>query len=230
MKGILYGVGVGPGDPELMTLKAVRLIRENDIIAFPGKNSENSLAYKIAFQSVPEIANKTLLAIEMPMTKEQQALDQAHQKGAEMIESCLEKGKNVVYLTLGDPTVYSSFIYLKRLIEADGYKTEMISGVTSFCAAAAKLSIPLSENNEQIHIVTGKNALYDEEGAYVLLKSGKLHDDVKRSFIDRNYNISAVENCGLDGERIYNDHKDIPDEMGYFTVMIAKKNKERGEV
>ncbi|MBO6138142.1 MAG: precorrin-2 C(20)-methyltransferase, partial [Lachnospiraceae bacterium] len=68
MDGIIYGVGVGPGDPELMTLKAVRLIRENDIIALPGKEPRETAAYKIALGAVPELAEKTLLAIDMPMT------------------------------------------------------------------------------------------------------------------------------------------------------------------
>ena len=69
VKGTAYGVGVGSGDPELMTLKSVRLIRENDVIAVPGKSAEESVAYKIAVQSVPEIAEKTLIAVNMPMTR-----------------------------------------------------------------------------------------------------------------------------------------------------------------
>ena len=66
MKGTLYGVGIGPGDPELLTLKAVRLIRENEVIALPGEDPKETVAYKISVQAVPELADKTLLALAMP--------------------------------------------------------------------------------------------------------------------------------------------------------------------
>lgn len=113
MRGILYGVGVGPGDPELMTLKAVRLIKENDIIAVPGAEVRETVAYKIAVQAVPELADKELLPIYMPMTHDKAELELNHEKGAKALEAALDTGKNVVFLTLGDPedslknTVYS---------------------------------------------------------------------------------------------------------------------------
>ena len=96
MKGIAYGVGVGPGDPELMTLKAVRLIQENDVIAVPGKKAEESVAYKIAQAMIPEIADKTLVPIYMPMVKDREMIQKEHEKGAKLIESYLDQGKNVV--------------------------------------------------------------------------------------------------------------------------------------
>ena len=85
MKGIVYGVGVGPGDPELMTLKAVRLIRENDVIAVSGRDVRSSVAYQIAVQAVPELAEKELVPIDMPMTKDSEKLKEAHQNGARII-------------------------------------------------------------------------------------------------------------------------------------------------
>ena len=92
MKGTLYGVGVGPGDPELMTLKAVRLIRENKIIAVPGADPKETVAYKIAVQAVPELAEKELLPIYMPMTHDPEELERNHAKGAQTLESHLEQG------------------------------------------------------------------------------------------------------------------------------------------
>lgn len=86
MTGILFGTGIGPGDPELMTLKAVRLIRENDTIAVPGEKPEESIAYQIAVQAVPELAEKELVAIPMPMTKNAKELEENHRRGAEKIE------------------------------------------------------------------------------------------------------------------------------------------------
>ena len=131
MRGILYGVGVGPGDPELMTLKAVRLIKENDIIAVPGAEVRETVAYKIAVQAVPELADKELLPIYMPMTHDKAELELNHEKGAKALEAALDTGKNVVFLTLGDPTIYSTFSYVQKRVEADGYETRLVSGITS---------------------------------------------------------------------------------------------------
>ena len=85
-KGIAYGVGVGPGDPELMTLKAVRLIKENDVMALPGKDAKETVAYKIAAGAVPEIAEKELISVYFPMNTDSKALADAHRKGADLIE------------------------------------------------------------------------------------------------------------------------------------------------
>ena len=152
MKGTIYGVGVGPGDPELMTLKAVRLIRENEIIAVPGKIAAESTAYKIAAAAVPEIADKTLVPVYMPMVKDREMIRKEHEKGAKMLETYLDQGKNVVYLTLGDSTIYCTFSYLQHFLEDDGYPVELVSGIPSFCAAAARLNLPLTEWDEPLHI------------------------------------------------------------------------------
>ena len=132
MRGILYGVGVGPGDPELMTLKAVRLIKENDIIAVPGAEVRETVAYKIAVQAVPELADKELLPIYMPMTHDKAELELNHEKGAKALEAALDTGKNVVFLTLGDPTVYSTYLYVHHSLVAQGYDTEIVCAITSF--------------------------------------------------------------------------------------------------
>ena len=109
MRGILYGVGVGPGDPEMMTLKAVRMIREADVVAVPGECAKDTVAYRIAVQAVPELEAKELLAIYMPMTHDWAKMQENHQKGAKLLEKMLDTGKKVVFLTLGDPTIYSTF-------------------------------------------------------------------------------------------------------------------------
>ena len=115
MRGILYGVGVGPGDPELMTLKAVRLIKENDIIAVPGVEVRETVAYKIAVQAVPELAKKELLPIYMPMTHDKAELELNHEKGAKALEAALDTGKNVVFLTLGFPLPDSFFCLISSV-------------------------------------------------------------------------------------------------------------------
>ena len=90
MRGTVYGVGVGPGDPELMTLKACRLIRENDCIAVPGKEAKESVAYKIAVQAVPELADKDLIPIHMPMVKDRHQIGEEHLRGAALIRQYVE--------------------------------------------------------------------------------------------------------------------------------------------
>ncbi|MBQ5955897.1 MAG: precorrin-2 C(20)-methyltransferase, partial [Firmicutes bacterium] len=153
MKGKVYGIGVGPGDPELMTLKAVRLIKENEIIMVPGTNPRESVAYKIAVQSVPELKDKKVIGVDFPMLKDREKLRESHRKGANLMESYLDKGKNIIFLTLGDSTVYCTFTYVQAFLKEDGYETELVNGITSFCAAAARLNIPLAEWNEPVHII-----------------------------------------------------------------------------
>ena len=137
-KGILYGVGVGPGDPGLMTVKAVRTALDCDVIAVPHKEREKCLALKIALGAAPELAEKPLLTVDMPMTKDKQRLEAAYIAGIDLLSQTLDTGKNVAFLTLGDPTVYSTYLYLHTRVADRGYETKIIPGVTSFCAAAAE--------------------------------------------------------------------------------------------
>ena len=228
MKGTLFGVGVGPGDPELMTLKAVRMIRENEVIAVPGADVRETVAYKIAVQAVPELADKELLPIYMPMTHDAEELERNHAKGAKTLESYLDQGKNIVFLTLGDPCVYSTFSYLQHRGEAGGDHTELVSGITSFCAAAARLNISLSEWNEQLHIIPAVHRLDNElaeSGNYILMKSGKKMNQVKEILARSGKDVLMVENCGMPDEHIYHSVEEIPDDAGYYSLIIAKEHK-----
>ncbi len=226
MRGIAYGVGVGPGDPELMTLKAVRLIRENDVIALPGREPKETAAYRIAEAVVPEIAEKELIPVYMPMVKDRELIDREHREAALMLEEILDRGKNVVYLTLGDPTVYCTFSYIQHYLEADGYPVELVSGVTSFCAAAARLNLPLVEWDEHLHVVPAVHKLeetLDRPGNYVLMKSASQMKRVKEILRQSGRKVCMVENCGMAEEKIYRGVDEIPDDSGYFSLIIAKE-------
>lgn len=228
MKGIAYGVGIGPGDPELITLKAVRLIKENEIIAVPGKVAEESKAYQIAVQVVPELAEKTVIPINMPMVLDREALREKHEESADIIAKYLEQGKNVVYLTLGDPTIYCTYTYLQNILEERGYETRLVSGVTSFCAAAARLNIPIAEWNEEIHVIPAAHKLNKElnqPGTYVLMKSASHMQETKEILRAGGKNVCAVENCGMEGEQVHRNLDEIPDDAGYFSLIIAKDKK-----
>ena len=226
MKGIAYGVGVGPGDPEYMTLKACRLIRENEIIAVPGKVTQESVAYKIAVAAVPELAEKTLVPVWMPMVKDRAKIDEQHRAAAKLFEGYLDQGKNVVFLTLGDSTIYCTFSYIQHYLEADGYPIELVSGITSFCAAAARLGVPLVEWDEQLHVLPAVHRLeaeLEQPGNYVLMKSASKMSAVKDILRRSGRAVRMVENCCMEGEKRYFGVDEIPDDAGYFSLIIAKE-------
>ena len=228
MRGIVYGVGVGPGDPELMTLKALRIIRENPVIAVPGDSIESSLAYHIASKAVPELKDKELLAVPMPMTRDRKVLNAAHRKGANAIRAYLDQGKNVVYLTLGDPTIYCSFTYLKRILEAEGCRVELVSGVPSFCAAAARLKLSLADGDEQIHILPGSDAVENAAnfpGTVVLMKPGRTIPELRSALNDRGQSAWMVSNLGMDSEKTVQGLVNFPDKAEYLSVILLKQDE-----
>ena len=121
-KGILYGVGVGPGDPELMTVKAVRTVERCPVIALPQSGRGECTAYEIAKEAVPALEKKEKLLLSMPMTRDQDTLLESWREAADQIARKLDLGQDVAFLTLGDPAVYSTYLYLHRLVEKMGYE------------------------------------------------------------------------------------------------------------
>ena len=118
MKGILYGVGVGPGDPELLTAKAIRLLRECDAVAAPKSADGRQTALDIASPYIGQ--DKTILLFDMPMTHDRQARNASHDAAADALCALLDEGKPVVFLTLGDPTIYSTYWYVHKRVAARG--------------------------------------------------------------------------------------------------------------
>ena len=226
MCGIAYGVGVGPGDPELMTYRAAKLIRENDVIAVPGKDLKEAVAYKIAAGVVPEIADKELVPIYMPMIKDRELIDREHRKAAKLVEDILDTGKNLVYITLGDPTIYCTFSYIQHYLEADGYTVELVAGIPSFCAAAARLNTPLTEWDEPLHVLPGIHDLDNDmalKGNYVVMKSASKMAAVKDMLRRSGRRAVMAENCSMANEKLYHSIDEIPDDAGYFSLIIAKE-------
>jgi len=228
MTAKLYGLGVGPGDTELLTLKALRIIKESEVIAVPGKVPQDTVAYKIVVQAYPELADKELLPIDMPMTKDIGVLQESHDQGAKTIAAYLDAGKQVAFLTLGDTTVYSTYLYVHKRIQEMGYDVEIVSGITSFCAVAARLNMGLVEKEEQLHVIPASYQI-DEAlklpGTKVLMKAGKKMSDVKTRLKTMNARVVMIENCGMKDERIFRGADEIPEDAGYYSLIIVKENE-----
>ena len=148
--GTLYGVGVGPGDPELMTLKAARLIATAPVIAYLAANGKESTARDIARPYIPDSARH--LVIDMPMRVEREPGERAYDAGAAAIGSELERGHDVVMLCEGDPFFYGSFMYIFARL-AKSHPCIVVPGVTSITASAASLRRPLSARNEVVKVL-----------------------------------------------------------------------------
>lgn len=122
--------------------------------------------------------------------------------------------------------MYCTFSYIQHFLEADGYETCLVSGIPSFCAAAARLNVPLVEWDEQLHVVPAVHRLGEElsaPGNYVLMKSASQMAAVKDMLRKSGRRVMMVENCSMDNEKIYRDVEEIPDDAGYFSLIIAKE-------
>ena len=224
-KGTLYGIGVGPGDPELLTVKAVNLLQKSDIIAVPDKGSGEKTALNIVKDYVE---GKALLYCATPMTRDAEKLEEGYTLSAERICEQLEQGKDVAFITLGDPTVYSTYIYIHKKVVAKGYDAEIIPGVTSFCAVAARLGRSLCERSERLMIVPASHKEVDDclkiDSNFVFMKAGREITALKEKLGE--YNLlegsAMVENCGMEGERVYHDFAQLEETSGYFSVVLAK--------
>lgn len=226
MKGTLYGVSVGPGDPKLMTLKAVRIINACRIIAAPRTNGENSIALEIV-KKVCDISKKQILYFDFPMSNDKRLLEESHKSIAEKLAEYLETGADIAFLNIGDISVYSTFSYILPFIKENGSNVEMCPGVTSFCAASSALKRELVYGKEPFTVIPAlcgdSDRLLENEGTAVIMKksdSSEIKPLLKKYGFESVYTVC---NCGLENEKIYEKIESIPDKCGYFTVIIAKK-------
>ena len=227
MNPIFYGVGVGPGDPELLTLKALRIMREADILAVPGRDRDSSLAYRIALGADQTLADKECLCIPMPMTKDEKKPEESNAAGAQQVCAQLAAGKSVAFLTLGDPTIYSTYLYLQKRVQQAGFQTQIISGIASFLAAGAAFDMGLVERKEQLHIVPstyGVEQALELPGTKVLMKAGKQLAAVKAAVAQTTDDIYMIENCGMENECMVYGAQNMPDDAGYYSLIIVKEN------
>lgn len=233
MSGIFYGVGVGPGDPELLTLKAVKVIEAADVIIAPKtEKKEDSTALSIARPYLKDSVE--ILSLVFPMVNDVDTLTQAWESNKVAILAELQAGKKVVFLTLGDPMFYSTYMYIYRLLKDSGFGIETVPGVPAFCAIGSQLGQPLAEGTDVLSIIP---ATMEEEDMdkilslsdnVVLMKVYKNFKDVVEKLNQHGYgdNSVMISKCGLPDEQIsYNLTEVDPTKVNYLTTILAKKRK-----
>lgn len=232
MTGTFYGIGVGPGDPDLLTMKAIKAIEKADVLIAPKtEKKDGSVALSIA---KPYLKKDIEIVYQVfPMVVNFETTD-AWQKNKEEILALLEAGKNVVFLTLGDPMFYSTYIYVYRLLAKEkNVNIETIPGVPAFCAIGSKLGYPLVEGNDIISIIpaTADEALIDKalsvSNNVVMMKVYKNYPEMVNVLTknDMEKNAVLVSRCGLPDEEVITDleaHKD--EKLNYLSTILTRRN------
>ncbi len=227
MKGTFYGVGLGPGDPDLMTLKAARLIRAAKVVAYPALLDDNSFARSIAADLIDKDARE--IRIKIPMTTERTPAQRAYDQAAVEIAEALDNGQDVVALCEGDPFFYGSFMYLFARL-SDRFTTEIVPGVTSMTASAGALGLPLAARNEVLSVIPGplETDLMKKQmqaaSSLVIMKVGRHLGRIRRvidelGLLDR---AVYIERATLQNERKM-PLAEAPDKAPYFSMILLIK-------
>ncbi len=234
--GTLYGIGVGPGDPELITLKALKVLQRVPHI-FASCSTKNN--YSLALNIVRSHLNGAGIEhLPFPMTRDPQVLQEAWEKNAGRVLEVLASGSDAAFVTLGDPLTYSTFGYLLKTLKRlhPGLRIVTIPGITSYSAAAALTQTPLTEGEESFYLVSGAmgaarlREVIDRADNIVLLKTYRHFADIYRALkeLDLLDRATCISRCGLDGETVVEDLKSVqPGSMPYLSMIIIKK-KGRG--
>jgi len=227
MTGKLYGVGLGPGDPELMTLKAHRLIAAAQVIAYPTLETGDSFARRIAAGSIGEGTRE--IRIPVPMTHDRAPAQAAYDAGAKAIAAELDAGRDVVVLCEGDPFFYGSFMYLYARL-ADSYATEVVPGVNSITTCAAAAGHPLVARNEVFTVIPAPlpedeiRKLIRDTQAAALMKLGRHLPKIRAILADMGLeqNAAYVERASLP-EQVVLPLASAPETAPYFSMILVSK-------
>jgi len=230
-QGTLYGVGVGPGDPELMTVKAWRLVSTARVIAYLSANGAESTARDIARPFFPD--DLTELAIDMPMRIEREHGEKAYDAGAAQIAAHLEAGRDVVMLCEGDPFFYGSFMYLFARL-AEKFQTVVVPGVSSITAAAAAIGRPLAARNEVLKVLPAtlaedrlREELQSCESA-AIIKVGRHLPKLRNilGLLDLTSKSVVIEKATREEEKITPLSEVAGDALPYFTTILVYTGRE----
>lgn len=228
-RGTFYAVGVGPGDPELMTRKAVRVLEDCPVLAVPRTPAGDSLALEIA-QAGADLTDKEIHFIDFAMSRDEEKRRQAHRRAAEAVRALLDRGTDVAMPVLGDVSLFASSAYVAQLLEEEGCRCVRVPGVPSFCAAAARLGQPLTGGMEApLTIAPGRHAaeVLAAPGTKVLMKSGRQLPETLAALAEAGLlgRSAMVCNCGLPDEEVWPDLSacDASRPAGYFATILVKE-------
>lgn len=204
--GKLYGVGLGPGDPDLMTLRAHRLISNAQVVAYPALAGGDSFARAIAADVIPKMAQE--IVMDVPMTVERGPAQAAYDLGAAEIAAALSEGQDVVCLCEGDPFFYGSFMYLFARL-SDQFEVEVVPGVTSITTCAARAGVPLAARNERLTVLPGPlpedelQARIEGAESVAIMKVGRHLAKIRK----------VIDGLGLTDKAIYIERASLPQEV-----------------
>ena len=231
--GILYGLGVGPGDPELITVKAFRVIQESPVIAYPKKlRGSKSYAHRIVDVYInPE--EKDMLGLVFPMTKDEAVLEREWTRSVELVYEKLKEGKDVAFVTEGDPLLYSTFIHMMKLMQDKHPEVEIrtVPGISSFNGSASRLGIALADGDDKVAIIPAHddyNAMreaIESHDAVVFIKVAKVIDLMLQVLRDLDLldKASVVTKVTSDEEVIWDVRELDGVELEYLTLMVVRK-------
>ena len=232
MRGTFYGIGVGPGDPELLTVKAIKAIEAADVLIAPKtEKKDGSVALKIARPYLKE--GVEIVYQVFPMVKDFAKNPEAWEENKTEILALLDAGKNVAFLTLGDPMFYSTYIYVFRLMEQEDVEIVTIPGVPAFAAIGSRLNRPIVEGDDILAIIpaTADRAQLEKimavVGSAVVMKVYRNYPEIVDLLAKNNMAEDAVlvSRAGLDDEKIVRDigaHRDAP--LNYLSTILARRN------
>ncbi|TYL47346.1 precorrin-2 C(20)-methyltransferase [Marinomonas sp. IMCC 4694] len=234
--GRFIGVGVGPGDPELITLKALRLIQRASVVSYLANAEGGSQAKTIAVEAFDGVTHEqTHIAIVMPMSTDRSQANEAYDGGAKAIAAELDKGRDVVFLCEGDPLFFGSFAYLLERLEGR-FECQVVPGVSSINAASSALNHPLTVLKESFAVVSGRHSAAQidtalgQHDSVVIMKAGRARPRILAALrkTNRLQDAKYLEYIGRDNERIVRDVTTLEDKAGpYFSLFVVTKS-ERG--
>ncbi len=208
MSGTLYGLGVGPGDPDLITVKALKILRAAPVIAYPAPETGDSLARAIVAPHLP--GGQTEIAIRIPIRTARHPAQEVYDHASEDIAAHLDAGRDVAAICEGDPFFYGSFMYLFHRV-AERHAVEVIPGVSSLTACASALAAPLAARNDVLSVIPAPldedalRARLDAADAAAIIKIGRHFAKVRR----------VLEAAGLAGNARYIEHATMANEKVY---------------
>lgn len=228
-KGILFGVGIGPGDKKLITLKAQEILNKTTIIAIPRTINKNSTAYNIIKDTI-DFSKKEILDTQFPMSYSKEITEKNYQKIAKKFIEILESGKNIAMPILGDISIYSTFSSIAKYVRQKNFKVEIISGIPSFIEAANIFGINLIDGIESLTILSYSDpdlkTKLNFSGTKVIMKIGSHLNELITllNTLKLAKKTKIAVNIGMEDQKIFNNINEIQNDLGYFALAIISSS------